>query len=81
MFCKICNEPCAPQFEKCHKHRHNENLNERELENDYPVYFGYLYIVDKRVIRSNIQGTISDLKKDLRAKVIKNCDMIGRDLK
>ncbi len=26
MYCKICNKPCAPQFERCFKHRHNRKF-------------------------------------------------------
>lgn len=59
-------------------------LNERELQDDYPVYMSYLYVCDGKVITSDIKGTVRDLKKDLRsyykleAKVIKNCDIAGR---
>jgi len=59
------------------------NLNERILENDYPVNWGYLYVADNRIIRSDIQGTIADLKRDLRSQgisctVITLCDIEGR---
>lgn len=59
-------------------------LNETELENDYPVHWDYLYVCDGKVIKSDIQGTIADLKRDLRkhykleAKVITNCDIENR---
>lgn len=59
-------------------------LNEKELENDYPVYWDKLYVCDGKVIRSDIQGTIADLKRDLRthfklkAEVITSCDISGR---
>jgi len=62
----------------------NVKLNERELPNDDPVYIDYLYVCDGRVVRSDIQGTVDDLKRDLRdyynfnAIVITNCDIIGR---
>ena len=60
------------------------NLNERVLEDDYPVYWDYLYVCDGKVIKSDIQGTVKDLKKDLRsyykleAKEITTCDIEGR---
>jgi hypothetical protein len=59
-------------------------LNETELENDYPVYCDYLYVCDGKVVKSDVQGTIADLKRDLRshykleAKVITTCDIEGR---
>jgi hypothetical protein len=59
-------------------------LSEHELDDDYPVYFNYLYVCDGKVIRSDIQGTVKKLKTDLRthlkleAKIITNCDIEGR---
>jgi hypothetical protein len=58
-------------------------LSETKLENDYPVYWDYLYVCDGKVIKSDIQGTVADLKRDLRshrkleAKVITTCDIEG----
>lgn len=60
-------------------------LNEKELPDDYPVYGDYLYVCDGDIVRCDLMsGTVADLKRDLRghykkeAKVIKNCDIIGR---
>ena len=59
-------------------------LNENLLSDDYPVYGDYLYVCDGKVIRSDVFGTIADLKRDLRsfykleAKEITNCDIEGR---
>lgn len=53
-------------------------LNERILENDYPVYWDYLYVCDGKVIRSDIQGTVLDLKRDRRCKEVTTCDIEGR---
>jgi hypothetical protein len=59
-------------------------LNETELENDYPVNLDYLYVCDGKVVKSDIQGTVANLKRDLRshykleAKVITTCDIEGR---
>jgi hypothetical protein len=58
-------------------------FNERELPDDYPVYFDYLYVADGKVVRSDVQGTIRDLRRDLRsigrsADVITSCDIAGR---
>lgn len=60
-------------------------LNERTLPDDYPVYGGYLYVADGKVVMCDLmEGTIKDLKRDLRsfykmeAKVITTCDIAGR---
>jgi hypothetical protein len=59
-------------------------LNENPLPDDYPVYGDYLYVCDGKVVRSDVFGTIADLKRDLRdfykleAKMITNCDIEGR---
>ena len=60
--------------------------SERVLEDDYPVYYQYVYVADGIVIRSNIYGIILDLKKDLRsigleAIEIRNCDIFERQKK
>lgn len=57
-------------------------LNEKELSNDYPVYWDYLYKADGKLIRSDIQGTVLDLKRDLKSlgiscTVITNFDREG----
>jgi hypothetical protein len=54
--------------------------NEPILEDAYPVYWDYLYVADGEVVRSDIQGTVADLKRDLKAKEIRRCDMYARDL-
>ena len=59
-------------------------LNEQELPNDYPVNWDYLYVCDGKLIKSDIQGTVAELKRDLRlhhrleAHIITNCDIEGR---
>lgn len=56
----------------------DSKFDERELPDDYPVYWDYLYVADGTVIRSDIQGTIRQLKHDVGAKVITSCDIEGR---
>ena len=63
----------------------HEDLSERVLPDDFPVYGNYLYVCDGKVIRCDlIQGTVLQLKHDLRdfykieANEIKNCDIVGR---
>lgn len=54
-------------------------LKEYVLSDDYPVYGDYLYVADGKVIRSDWHGiTVGVFKKKLRAKEIRNCDIIGR---
>jgi hypothetical protein len=61
------------------------NASEFELEDTYRVYWDHLYVCDGKIIKSDIQGTVADLKRDLQthfkleAKVITNCDIIGRN--
>jgi hypothetical protein len=56
----------------------NAELNEPILEDDYPVYGDYLYVADGKVIRSDIFGTVRELKHNVKAKEIRRCDMCGR---
>ena len=59
-------------------------LNEKELPNDYPVYWDYLYVVDGKVIKPDVQGTVLDLKRDLKqyrgmkCETVTTCDIDGR---
>lgn len=55
-------------------------LSERTLEDDYPVFCGYWYVVDGKPKESDISGTVAVLKDYLKAKEIKNCDIVGRRL-
>lgn len=62
-----------------------DELNERVLPDDYPVYGNYTYVCDGKIIICDLMsGTIKDLKKDLReyyklpALEIKSCDIFGR---
>jgi hypothetical protein len=52
--------------------------NELPLNDDYPVYWDYVYLADGKMIRSNIQGTVRELKRYTKAKEIRNCDIITR---
>ncbi|HXS04852.1 MAG TPA: hypothetical protein VN731_10275 [Rhodanobacter sp.] len=58
-------------------------LNERELDDDYPVYFDYLYVADGKIVRSDVQGSVATLRRDLQsqgisAERITSCDIFGR---
>jgi hypothetical protein len=57
----------------------NRELNEPILPDDYPVYGGYLYVVDGKVFRSDWDCiTVRRLKLALGVKEIRRCDMVGR---
>jgi hypothetical protein len=66
----IINEILPKEFELDPK--------ETVCDDDYNVYFDYVYIADNKLIRSNIQGTVRDLKRDLGAKEIRRCEVIKR---
>lgn len=60
-------------------------LDEKVLDDNYPVHFDYLYVVNNNyVFRSDIRGTVKDLKRDYKklygedALEVKSCDIIGR---
>ena len=57
-----------------------KTLDEPILEDDYPVYWDYAYVVDGRVVKSDVQGTVRDMKRAYGAKEIRRCDLDGRDL-
>jgi len=57
----------------------NEKLNEPVLEDDYPVYPTYAYVIDGEVKLSTIEGTVADFKR-AGVKEVRRCDIVGREL-
>jgi hypothetical protein len=55
-------------------------IRETILPDDYPVYAGYAYVADGKVIVSDVSGTVKLLKNDTGATEIKSCDLVGRNL-
>ncbi len=55
--------------------------SETILEDSANVFWDYVYIADNKIIRSNIQGTVKDLKRDLKAKEIRRCDIFHEERK
>lgn len=54
-------------------------LNEPELPDDYPIFAGYLYVADGKVVESHLHGvTAKRLKQELGAKELRRCDITGR---
>lgn len=52
---------------------------EEVIDNDFPVNYNYLYIIDSKVFRSDVQGTILTLKRDLyKRKLIESLDVEAR---
>jgi hypothetical protein len=50
------------------------------LSDDYPVYCSYFYIADGTVVQSPVEGEVRDLKRALKAHVIRRCDAVARAL-
>lgn len=54
-------------------------LDEPILDDDYPIYAGYLYVADGKVIRSDWHGiTARQLRGHLGASELRRCDIMGR---
>ena len=53
---------------------------ETVLNDNYPVYGDYLYVADEKVVRSDVFGTVRDLKRDTGAKEIRRCNLSARGL-
>ena len=53
---------------------------EEVLPQDYPVHWGYAYVADGKVIVSDVQGTVRDLRHDIGALEIRRCNMAARNL-
>lgn len=57
--------------------------SETILTDDYPVFPGYLYIMDEYIVESPIQGTVADLKRiglseEGKGDEVRRCDIYGR---
>lgn len=53
------------------------------LPDDYPVYWDYLYWVDSRIERSDVQGTVGMLRTCIihdgrSAREVRRCDFLTR---
>lgn len=55
------------------------DLDEPILPDDYPIYAGYLYIVDGKLHVSDFHDvTVLYLKRKLGANEVRRCDIYGR---
>jgi len=59
--------------------KHKLLESETILEDSYPVFWDYVYIADMKFVRSDIQGTVIDLKRDLGAKEIRRCEIFDHE--
>lgn len=55
-------------------------LRERDLEDEYPIFAGFLYVVDGKVMTATGDSTVGRMKQKSGAKSITSCDISGRDL-
>ena len=56
-------------------------LREPILEDDYPIYAGYCYVADGKVIRSNYHDvTAKWFKAKMGITELRRCDMAGRNM-
>ncbi len=61
-------------------------LDEEVLEDDHPVHWDYLYVVDGKVVLSDVKGSVRTLKESLRSRgwpahEVTTCDIFGRQKK
>jgi hypothetical protein len=66
----------APRSSHCYP-------GERVLEDDYPVHFGYWYVVDGSPLQCELFGghaTVFELRITLNAREIRNCDLRARGM-
>lgn len=56
--------------------------DERVLEDDNPVFYGYWYLADGEPLQSPVAGTVRDLRKKYpEVKVWQYADLTKRNLK
>ncbi len=53
-------------------------LEEPKLPDDYPVYWDYIYVCDGKIHKSDMKGTVRDLKIQGGFKEVRRCDIFGR---
>lgn len=91
------NKRSEIHFQPPHKQTQKQRTNyilegvmadETLLDDNYPVYFNYLYVVDDnggKVVISDIEGTVAQLKSDLKklgftANNIHKCNLKARNI-
>lgn len=56
---------------------HTLTENETILPDHYPLYAGYVYIMDNKFARSNVICTVAELKLESGIKEIRRCDLFS----
>lgn len=56
----------------------SEFPNEEILADDYPVYWGYAYVADGKVVCSNIKGTVGQMKRTEGYAEGRRCNLSAR---
>ena len=51
---------------------------EHVLDDAYPVYPGYWYLLDGQPRRSLVRGRVRDLKAETGAAEVRTCDIVAR---
>ena len=62
-----------------------KELDENILDDDYPVYAGYFYVADGKVVKSNMgfrdfAKTVKDLKAFHGYEEVRRCDAVARGI-
>lgn len=55
-------------------------LNEPILEDSYPVFAGYWYVMDGMPRQSDVSGDVLRLKIEHNVKEVRRCDSVRRNL-
>lgn len=66
--------------EQAQKKAQESLLDEPVLDDDFPVHYGYNYVIDGTVRKADITGTVRGLKFATGGSVVRRCDMSGRGL-
>lgn len=54
--------------------------SEKLLPDDYPIYPGYYYLVNGRVMRSYVHSTVANVKRMSGAKEVRSCSLVDRNI-
>lgn len=57
-----------------------EELNEPILDDNYPIFAGYWYVLDGMPRQSDISGDVLRLKIEFNVKEVRRCDAVRRKL-
>ena len=55
------------------------NKDEIVLEDNYPVYPDFVYIVDMKFVKCPIEGRVADWKREFGIKEIRRLDLFGHN--